>query len=80
MKNTFKYMLLTGAVFLGLAACNPGSHQEGSETSDTALVDSTMMDTPMSTGAGSDTLRDSINEGVDGTGKPNTDPRTRKQQ
>jgi len=80
MKNTFRYILLTGAILLSVAACNPGRDNGVDATTDTTLTDTTLMDTPMSTGAGSDTLRDSINEGVDGTGKPNTDPRTRKQQ
>jgi hypothetical protein len=80
MKKTFKYTLLAGAIILAAAACNPGNRADEAETSnDTAMADSQLMDTPMSTGAGSDTLRDSINEGVDGTGKPSTDPRTRKQ-
>jgi hypothetical protein len=81
MKNTFKYTLLAGAILLSVAACNPRDRADDADTSaDTALTDTSLMDTPMSTGSGSDTLRDSVNEGVDGTGKPNTDPRTRKQQ
>ena len=81
MKNTFKYFILAGTIYLSAAACSPGNRADEAETSnDTGIVDSQLLDTPMSTGAGSDTLRDSVNEGVDGTGKPNTDPRTRKQQ
>ena len=80
MRNALKYAMLTGVIFLSLAACNPGNRADESDTPDTGLVDSSLMDTPMSTGSGSDTLRDSVNKGVDGTGKPNTDPRTRKQQ
>ncbi len=77
MKELFKPGLLGLAISLSIAACNSNNRADESSgiQSDTPL-----MDTPMSTGAGSDTLRDSLRKGVDGTGKSPVDPRTRKQQ
>jgi hypothetical protein len=77
-KGGKKTALLTLAIGLLLSACN--SNNRATESSN-AESDTALMDTPMTTGTGSDTLlKDSLKEGVDGTGKSSTDPRTRKQQ
>jgi hypothetical protein len=77
MKNAFKSALLVLAITLSLAACNSGNRAPETGTGgDTALTD-----TPVTTDTRTDTLnRDSLKEGVDGTGKSISDPRTRKQQ
>lgn len=76
LKRTYYTFL---AVIL-LAACNANQGSKSESRVDSAAPDSSMLDTPMSTGTGSDTIREKLKEGEDGTGKPSTDPRTRKQQ
>ena len=79
MKSLFKvcYPLLA---FIFLTACSSNQGSNSESRVDSAAPDSTVMDTPMSTGTGSDTVQQKLKEGEDGTGKPSTDPRTRKQQ
>lgn len=74
MKNPIKTGVLVLAFVLALSSCNTGNTTKEPVSAET---DTVLMDTPMTTGTGTDTL---IKENVDGTGKPNTDPRNRKQQ
>lgn len=80
MKATFKSTLLALVLTISLTAC--GSNNAGDESSSKGAnpADTSLVDTAMSTGTGTDNLKDSVKEGVDGTGKASTDPRTRKQQ
>ena len=72
---------LTALVLISLAGCNADQDKNNSAV-DTATMetDTLMMDTPMSTGTGTDTIEQKLKDGEDGTGKASTDPRTRKQQ
>ena len=63
-----------------LAACNANNTDNSTTDSPATEGDTSLMDTPMSTGTGTDTIEQKLREGEDGTGKPSTDPRTRKQQ
>lgn len=76
IKTSMKALLL-----VSLAACNTDQDKNNS-AADTATMesDTTLMDTTMSTGTGTDTIEQKLKEGEDGTGKASTDPRTRKQQ
>ena len=80
MKISLKSALLALGLTLSLAACGSNNAVDESQTKDANASDTSLMDTPMSTGTGTDNVKDSLKEGVDGTGKANTDPRTRKQQ
>ena len=80
MKVSFKHALVALGLTLSLAACGSNNAGDDSSTKDATTGDSSLMDTTMSTGTGTDSAKDSLREGVDGTGKANTDPRTRKQQ
>jgi len=80
MKTPFKSALLALSLTLSLAACGSNNAGNESSTKDANTSDTSLMDTAMSTGTGTDNVKDSLKEGVDGTGKANTDPRTRKQQ
>jgi predicted small lipoprotein YifL len=80
MKASFKPVLLALGLTLSLAACGSNNANDESSNKDANTSDTSLMDTTMSTGTGTDNVKDSLKEGVDGTGKGNTDPRTRKQQ
>ena len=80
MKLIIKYgCVLT--LFMALTACDSNrTDNDGVVDSATLESDTSLMDTTISTGTGTDTIEQKLKEGDDGTGKPSTDPRTRKQQ
>jgi hypothetical protein len=78
MKSSIRACYILAFIFL--TACSSNQGNKGESRVDSAAPDSSMLDTPMSTGTGSDTIQEKLKEGEDGTGKPSTDPRTRKQQ
>lgn len=80
MKVSFKPALLALSLTLSLAACGSNNAADESSSKDANPADTSLVDTAMSTGTGTDNIKDSVKEGVDGTGKASTDPRTRKQQ
>ena len=73
---------LSAVLLISLAACNANQADRDDSGHDSPSIetDTAIMDTPMSTGTGSDTIEQKLKEGEDGTGKASTDPRTRKQQ
>lgn len=80
MRKTITLLVILPLLLLSIAACNGNKADQNGGDSPAATADTAVMDTPMSTGTGTDTIEQKLREGEDGTGKPSTDPRTRKQQ
>lgn len=72
MKTLIRSGLLAFTIPLMITACssNQAERNSGSTTTaDSSLSDTSIMDTSMKTGTGTDTL----NPGIEDTGRPNTD-------
>ena len=79
MKTLIRSGLLVLTIPFVMTACNSNKADTDNESSattvDSSLADTSMMDTSIHT----DTLQNPLNEGVDGTGRPNTDATHKKE-
>lgn len=78
MNFSKKYFLGLGLLGLIWAGCN-NSNINTSSGIDSAK-DTVVLDSTIDVSGGVDTLEKPVSDGVDGTGKPNTDRRIRRQQ
>jgi ABC-type glycerol-3-phosphate transport system substrate-binding protein len=83
MKTLIRSGLLVLAIPLVLTACGSNQADTNNESSgttvDSSLSDTSVMDTSINTATSTDTLQNPLKEGVDGTGRPNTDATHKKE-